>query len=63
VGRLAGLALAPVQPVPHFSYGRQVSLERRMMKTIVGRIAHVMTVLLSGWSYDRWDPPFPGDGI
>jgi hypothetical protein len=34
-----------------------------MMKTIFGRIAHAMTVFLSGWSYDRWDPPFPGDGI
>ncbi len=28
--------------------------------TIVTRL---FTGFFRGWSYDRWDPPYPGDGI
>jgi hypothetical protein len=34
-----------------------------VMKAIVRRVARALTVLMCGWSYDRWDPPYPGDGI
>jgi hypothetical protein len=33
------------------------------MKSMVSRIMHAMSVFVAGWSYRRWDPPYPGDGI
>jgi hypothetical protein len=33
------------------------------MNAIVTRIMRAVTVLVAGWGYRRWDPPYPGDGI
>jgi hypothetical protein len=33
------------------------------MKVLTHRLLHALAVFLDGWSYDRWDPPYPGDGI
>lgn len=33
------------------------------MKAMVARLALMLSKFASGWSYDRWDPPYPGDGI
>lgn len=34
-----------------------------MKNAMVSRILRAITMFVSGWSYDRWDPPYPGDGI
>lgn len=33
------------------------------MRTLVTRIGHLFAAFMSGWSYKKWDPPYPGDGI
>jgi hypothetical protein len=33
------------------------------MKAFASRIGQVLAVFLAGWSYARWDPPYPGDGV
>jgi hypothetical protein len=33
------------------------------MKSMVSRIVRAVAGFVSGLSYRRWDPPYPGDGI
>ena len=33
------------------------------IRTMFNRIGRALTAIVGGWSYDRWDPPYPGDGI
>jgi hypothetical protein len=33
------------------------------MKAFASKLRHALTAFLAGWSYDRWDPPYPGDGV
>jgi len=32
------------------------------MKTL-NIVARLVSAFFKGWSYKRWDPPYPGDGI
>ena len=36
---------------------------KTVMKKVVARLARLMRTVATGWSYARWDPPCPGDGI
>ncbi len=34
-----------------------------VMRTLVNRIGLMFAAMMAGWSYKKWDPPYPGDGI
>jgi hypothetical protein len=33
------------------------------MKSMIDHIVRAFSAFVSSWSYDRWNPPYPGDGI
>ena len=33
------------------------------LRLLAHRLTGIISLFFSGWSYSRWDPPYPGDGI